>query len=80
MSLVWLMAVSGSAHAKEYFLELLLPVSLSRSEPQPPSATAGDPPTLASRSGSVSYEVTAPFPLVLIHTLFCAVSVSLSPV
>ena len=29
-------------------------------EPQPPPATAGDPPTLADRSGSVSYGVTAP--------------------
>ena len=38
-------------------------------EPQPPSVSAGDPPTLASRSGSVSYEVTAPSSWVLLHTL-----------
>ena len=59
-SLVGLMVVSGSAHAKEYFPELLLPVSLSLGEPQLPPASAGDPPTLAGRSGSVSYGVTAP--------------------
>ena len=50
------------AHAREYFPELLLPVSLSRSEPQPPLASAGDPPTLAGRSASVSPWVTAPSP------------------
>ena len=49
-SLVGLMADSGRAHAKEYFPELLLPTS------------AGEPPTLAGRSGSVSYEVTPPSP------------------
>ena len=32
------------------------------SELQPPPASAGDPPTLAGRSGSVSYGVTAPSP------------------
>ena len=31
-------------------------------EPQPAPASAGDPPTLAGRSGSVSYGDTAPFP------------------
>ena len=31
-------------------------------ETQPPPASAGDPPTLAGRSGSVSYGVTAPSP------------------
>ena len=31
-------------------------------ETQAPPASAGDPPTLAGRSGSVSYGVTAPFP------------------
>ena len=33
--------------------------------------SAGDPPTLAGRSGSVSYGVTAPSPWVLMHTLLC---------
>ena len=41
---------SGRAHAKEYFPELLLPVSLSLGEPQLPPASAGDPPTLADGS------------------------------
>ena len=59
-SLVGLMADSGRAHAKEYFPELLLPVSLSLGEPQLPPASAGDPPTVAGRSGSVSHGVTAP--------------------
>ena len=40
-------------------------------EPQLPPASAGNPPTLAGRSGSVSYGVTAPFPWVLIRTLLC---------
>ena len=40
-------------------------------EPQLPPASAGDPPTLADRSGSVSYGVTATSPWVLICTLFC---------
>ena len=65
------MVDSGMAHAKEYFPELLLPVSLS-----PQWATAvphlcRDPPVLAGSSGSVSYGVTAPFPWVLMHTLLC---------
>ena len=42
-----------------------------RGEPQHPPASAGDPPTLAGRSGSVSYEVTAPSPWVLVCTLLC---------
>ena len=36
-----------------------------------PSTSAGDPLTLAGRSGSVSYGVTAPSPWVLVCTLFC---------
>ena len=42
-----------------------------RREPQPPPASSGDPWTLAGRSGSVSYGVTAPSPWVLMHTLLC---------
>ena len=34
-----------------------------------PPASAGDPPTLAGRSGSVSYGVTSPW--ILVHTLLC---------
>ena len=40
-------------------------------EPQPPPASAGDPPTLAGRSGSVSYGISAPSLWVLMHTLLC---------
>ena len=40
-------------------------------EPQPPPASSGDPATLAGKSGSVSYGVTAPFPWVLVCILFC---------
>ena len=36
-----------------------------------PPTSAGDPPTLADRSGSVSYGVTAPSPWVLMCTLLC---------
>ena len=32
-------------------------------ETQPPPTSAGDPPTLASKSGSVSYGITAPSPV-----------------
>ena len=54
-------------------------------EPQLPPTSAGNPPTPAGRSGSVSYGVTAPSPWVLVSTLFCVpsksgVSVSPSPV
>ena len=55
------------------------------SEPQPPPAFAGDPPTLAGRSVSVSY-VSLVLPLgPNAHTTLCApsksgVSVSPSPV
>ena len=54
-------------------------------EPQPPPASAGDPPTLAGRSGSVSMGSLL-LPLGPdVHTTLCVpsksgVSVSLSPV
>ena len=53
-SLVWLMADSRRAYAKEYFPELLLPVSLSSWWDRATPASVGDPPTLAGRSGLVS--------------------------
>ena len=59
-SLLGLMADSGRAHAKEYFPVLLLPVSLSSWRATATLTSAGDPPTLAGRSGSVPYGVTAP--------------------
>ena len=34
-------------------------------------SSAGDPRTLAGRTGSVSYGVTTPSPWVLLHTLLC---------
>ena len=40
-------------------------------EPQPSPASAGYLPTLAGRSGSVSYGVTTPSPWVLMRTLLC---------
>ena len=60
-SMVGLMADSGRVHAKEYFPELLLPVSLS----------SENLPTLAGMSVSVSYGVTAPSPWVLMCTVLC---------
>ena len=68
-SLVGLMVDSGRAHAKEYFPELLLPVSLSPWWATAAPISAGDPPTVAGRSGSVSYGVSAPSSWVLMHTL-----------
>ena len=54
------------------FPELLLPVSFSHSEPQlSPHSPAGDPSTLAGRSGSVSQGVTAPSPWGQMHPLLC---------
>ena len=42
-----------------------------RGEPQPPPTSAGDPPTLAAKCGSVFYGITALSPWVLMHTLLC---------
>ena len=65
------MTDSRRAHTKEYFPELLLPVSLFLQWATATPASAGDPPTLAGRSGSVSYGVTPPSPWVLMCTLLC---------
>ena len=77
------MVDSGRAHTKEYFPELLLPVSLSYGETEPPPASAGDPPTLAGRSGSVSMGSLL-LPLGPdVHTTLCVPSksgVSVSPI
>ena len=56
------------------FASVLVP-TVSHSHP----ASAGDPPTLAGRSGSVSYGVTAPFPGSCVLSK-SGVSVSPSPV
>ena len=50
------------------------------SEAQPPPASAGDPPTLAGKSGSASYGVTAPSPGPDGHTILCVPSKSGVPV
>ena len=65
------MADSRRAHAKEYFPELLLPISFSPRWATATPAFSGDPPTLTGRSGSVFYGVTAPFCWVLMCTLLC---------
>ena len=61
-SLVGLMADSGRAHAKEHFQNLHCQCPCPHGETEPPPASAGDPPTPAGMSGSVSPRVTAPFP------------------
>ena len=66
------MADPRRAHTKEYFLELLLPVSLSLwLATTTPRLCRRDPLTLAGRSGSVSCGVTAPSPWALMRTLLC---------
>ena len=54
------------------------------SRPLPAHISTEDPQTLTGRSGSVSSEVRAPFPWVVVHTKVCVcpprVSVSPSPV
>ena len=62
-SFVGLMADSGRAHTKDYFPELLLPVSFSPGWARATPASVGDPLALADRSGSVSPGVTAPSPV-----------------
>ena len=48
---------------QRHFLELLLSL--------PPHTSAGDPPTVAVKSGSVSCGITAPFLWFFMHTRFC---------
>ena len=86
-SLVRLMADSGRSHSKEYFQELgsSWKCPWPHGETQPSPTSAGDPPTLTGRSGSVSCGVTAPSPVSNVHTTFCVPSkrgvfVSPSPV
>ena len=61
-SLVGLMADSGRTHTKEYFPELLLPVSLSPQWATGTPCLCRRPSNTSSRSGSVSPGVTAPSP------------------
>ena len=50
---------------------MLLPMPCCYSETLPTHTSTGYPPTLAARSGSVSYRITAPSPWVLVYTRFC---------
>ena len=56
------MADSGRAQPSSPSKNFCYQCPCPHGEPQPPPASAGDPPTLAGRSGSVSYGVTAPSP------------------
>ena len=69
--LVGLMVDSGGLTPKSTSQNFCCQCPCPCSEPQPPPTSAGDPPILAVRSGSVSYGVTAPSPWVLICTLLC---------
>ena len=60
--LVELMVDSGRSHAKDCFPDFCCHCLCPHSETQPPPASVGEPPTLAGRSGSVSYGVPAPSP------------------
>ena len=57
------MMASRRAHTNEYLPELLLPMSVSQQWDKASPASAGVPLILTGRSGTVSYEVTAFFPL-----------------
>ena len=61
-SLLGLMEVSGRAHTRSTSQNFCCQCPCPHGEPQPPPTSAGDLPTLAGRSGSLSYGVTAPSP------------------
>ena len=65
------MAESGRAHPRSTSQNFCCQCPCPHGEPQPTPASAGDPPTLAGRSGSVSYAVTGPSPCILMRTLLC---------
>ena len=67
--LVGLMVNSGRLTPRSTSQNFCCQCPCPHGEPQPPPTSAGDPPTLAGRSGSVSYGFTAPSPWVLMHTL-----------
>ena len=69
--MVGLKANPKRTYANMGLLVLLLPVPVSLQEATTNHISAGDPQTLAGRSGSVSCVVTAPFPWFLVHTRFC---------
>ena len=79
-SMVGLMITSKRIYAKEPLPGLLLPLPCCHSETLPTHTSTGCPPTLAGRSGSVSYRITAPFPSDFVCALKGGVSVSPTPV
>ena len=70
-SMLGLMATPKRAHVKGLLPELLLAVPLSLQQTTTDPCLTGDTPIQAGVSGSVYYEVTLPYPSVLIHTRFC---------
>ena len=68
--MIRLMVTSKRAHTKDTSQDWWVG-SHPHGEPLSTQTSAGDPPTLVCRSGSVSYGVTAPFLWVLVPTRFC---------
>ena len=68
--MVGLMVTSKGASVKGHCQDCCCQGFSPGGEPMLTHTSAGDPPTLAGRSGSVSSGVTALF-LVLVHTEFC---------
>ena len=58
--------MGGRGESKDFCYQCLHP----QGNPLQTHTFSGDPPTLAGRLGFIYYEVTAPFPLVLVHTIF----------
>ena len=69
--MVGTMATSKSTYAKRPLPGLVMSVPLSPWQVTATHISTGDPTSLTSRSGTVSCEVTAPFPWVLACTRFC---------
>ena len=61
-SLVGLMWTLGGLTPRSTSQNFCCQCPCPHGEPQPPTTSAGDPPTLSGRSGPVSYRVTAPSP------------------
>ena len=67
--MIRLMVTSKRAHTKDTSQDWWVG-SHPHGEPLSTQTSAGDPPTLVCRSGSVSYGVTAPFLWVLVQARF----------
>ena len=70
-SMVGLMVTSNRTYTKGNFQDCCCHCPSPCGEPLLSHASTGDPLTLANRCGSVSCGVTAPFPWVLVHEIFC---------